>query len=224
MSPLGKNIASARNKKWWLCFKAEQGMSTIEMEHYGANAPQLTLETSVDNGNTWQSFVVDSTKITLPRVGDKVYFRAGTNGNASVSLDKNNENNFIMTGKISASGNIHSLLNSTYIVDVIPQYCYAYLFYNCVSLTSVYVPNATTFSNQCYINMLDGCTSLSKIVVYFKSFYDSNNNLLTNAWLNAAKSNSKDGIFYCPKKLGTQETIERDNVNKCPVNWTVLNI
>ena len=206
--------------KWWLCFTAEEAGSTIKMEHYGGGAPSISLETSVDDGATWQSFTVDSTKITLSNVGNKVFFRAGPNGNATISIDENNENNFIMTGKIAASGNLHSLLNATAIPSTIPANCYSNLFYGCKSLTSAIIPDAAIFTSKCYSYLFQQCTGLLSVTVYFKSFVDADGTVNTFKWLYLASSS---GTFYCPAELGTQSTIQRDN-SWCPNGWTVVNI
>ena len=221
--PLGRGWnVNPQVDKWWLCFTAEQAGSTIKMERYGSGAPSISLETSVDDGGSWQSFTVNSTKITLSKVGDKVYFRAGPSGNARIAKNLSNENNFIMTGKISASGNLHSLLNANEIPSTIPTYCYAELFYNCKSLISAVVPDAVTFEKSCYINMFESCTGLKSVTVHFKSFLDASRTVNTDSWFRGT-SGTSTGTFYCPVELGTQSTIQRDT-SHCPNSWTVVNI
>ena len=38
-------------------------------------------------------------------------------------------------------------------------------------------------------------------------------------WMNGVAAT---GTFYCPKELGTDDTITR-GVSSCPVGWTVIN-
>jgi hypothetical protein len=60
----------------YLCFTAEEANSTVMMTAYGS-APTVYLETSpTGKEGNWSDFTVDSTTITLAKVGDKVYFRA----------------------------------------------------------------------------------------------------------------------------------------------------
>jgi hypothetical protein len=61
----------------YLCFTAEQVNSTVRMSKSSSSAPTVYLETSTTGEDgSWSDFTVGSTKITLPNVGDKVYFRA----------------------------------------------------------------------------------------------------------------------------------------------------
>ena len=67
-----------------------------------------------------------------------------------------------MTGKISASGNIMSLLDKTCKSTTISNnYCYNYMFYNCTSLTTAPSLPATTLTSYCYSSMFYNCTSLT---------------------------------------------------------------
>ena len=94
----------------WLCFTAEQANSTVRMAKSGSSAPEVSLEYSTDL-NTWSPFVVGTTTMTLTNIGDKVYVRATSSGNTRMASDQFNYNKFVMTGKISASGNVDTLLD-----------------------------------------------------------------------------------------------------------------
>ena len=64
-------------------------------------------------------------------------------------------NNFAMTGKIAASGNINSLLmedeKAARTMSLSNRdFCYAYLFSECRSLTTAPELPATTLANKCY--------------------------------------------------------------------------
>ncbi len=121
---------------WGLCFTAEQANSTLYMFRNTTSAPLVSLMYSTDEGETWSDMVAStaaaSTKITLANVGDKVWIKAGPNGNTafSSSTTTRNANRFVMTGKLAASGNIMSLLNGEQQLDTISStYAFTNLFY-----------------------------------------------------------------------------------------------
>ena len=146
---------------WWLCFTAEEAGSTVAMQAVGS-APAVTLETSFD-GEIWEPFTVGETTITLPNVGDKVYFRAGEGGNTAMASSVNDYNNFsIITGRIAASGNIMSLLNGDSPDSIIATHCYYSMFRDCTALVQAPELPATTLAGSCYNSMFYGCTSLAQ--------------------------------------------------------------
>ena len=224
---------------WGLCFTAEEAGSTVAMRAFGS-APAVTLETSFD-GEIWEPFTVGETTITLPNVGDKVYFRAGEGGNTAMASSPRAYNKFsIITGRISASGNIMSLLNRDVPDSIMPRYCFASLFNGCTSLAQAPELPATTLATYCYANMFRGCASLAQapelpattlatkcygymfdgcrnidcIKCSFEAFGDGTSDWLSNV--------SPIGTFICPTALGTNETIQR-GASYCPEGWTVIN-
>ena len=151
---------------WGLCFTAEEAGSTVAMSTSATNPPAVTLETSFD-GDVWEPFTVGETVITLPSVGDKVYFRAGEGGNLRFAFVINPSrpikyNFFVLTGRISASGSINSLLNGLEETVSLNTYAFAYLFRRCSSLTTAPELPATTLAANCYRFMFSGCTSLAQ--------------------------------------------------------------
>jgi hypothetical protein len=68
----------------------------------------------------------------------------------------------IDSGKIAASGNIMFLMDKTGELRDLSdkEYCYAYMFQNCTSLTKAPILPATTSANSCYAVMFYNCTSL----------------------------------------------------------------
>ena len=91
----------------WLCFTAEQDGSSFRLDKVGTPA-EIYLETSIDEGVTWKDYVwLESTgdEYTNLNVGDKVYIRAKTE-NKTIGTSSSNYYQFVMTGKIAASGNI----------------------------------------------------------------------------------------------------------------------
>ena len=156
------------------------------------NAPTLTIEKSTD-GETWESMGSTSTTAitaTIP-INSKLYLRCNTTswGNAW-----NGENDINTTGDCNLGGNIMSLLygsnftgneatfpsgsthtfhgtfnSNSHIINssnlVLPSTtmtddCYVWMFKGCTSLASAPVLPATTLASECYRQMFDGCTSL----------------------------------------------------------------
>ena len=148
-----------------LKFTAEEANSTIKLNRLGTatTLANASLQYSTDNGETWNdyTFTQQGTKgysgdtITLENVGDSVKFK-GANTKLGDSLTQYHQ--FVMSGKIMATGNITSLFGG----DIaIPSYgCYS-LFSGCTALTEAPELSATTLESYCYANMFAGCTSLT---------------------------------------------------------------
>ena len=142
----------------YLCFTAEEAGSTVAMAVNGTPTKGQAFEYSTD-GRNWSVFTPGTTTITLANVGDKVYFRGD---NTTVSESSSIYYKFVMSGKIAASGNIMSLLDTTCQSTTISNnYCYYSMFNNCSSLTTAPALPATTLANYCYGSMFYGCTSLT---------------------------------------------------------------
>ena len=146
-----------------LTFTAEEAGSTIKMSK-SSSAPTVYLETSyTGEEGSWSDFIVGSTTITLANVGDKVYFRAKQDNwqFANVTFEANQ---FVMTGKIAASGNINTLLKADgSVLDLTGRdYCYDNMFNGCTSLTQAPELPATTLATNCYGYMFSNCTSLTQ--------------------------------------------------------------
>ena len=230
---------------WGLCFTAEEAGATVAMSTSATNPPAVTLETSFD-GDVWEPFTVGETVITLPSVGDKVYFRAGEGGNLRFAFANNSfspikYNFFVLTGRISASGSINSLLNGLEETVSLNTYAFASLFVRCSSLTTAPELPATTLTRYCYSSMFSGCTSLAQAPELpattlatncYNSMFKGCINIDcidcsfeafgvgTSDWLNNV---SPIGTFICPTALGTNETIQR-GISYCPEGWTVINV
>jgi len=151
----------------YLCFTSSQDGSTVSLNNdlinSGSNWPNVEYSTDGSNWTTW-----DFSAITLDN-GNKLYLR-GNNPNG-FSLHPNDVsvetpgNHFAMTGELSASGNIMSLIYGADFEDkyVIPEsaiFCFYFLFGDCRALVSVdglKLP-ATTLSLACYNGMFSGCS------------------------------------------------------------------
>ena len=142
----------------YLCFTAEEAGSTVAMAVEGTPTKGQAFETSTNRTN-WSVFTPGTTTITLANAGDKVYFRGN---NTTVSESYSIYYNFVMSGKIAASGNIMSLLDTTCKSTTISNnYCYSNMFSDCTSLTTAPALPATNLANDCYSNMFSSCTSLT---------------------------------------------------------------
>lgn len=142
----------------YLCFTAEEAGSTIAMAVNRTPTKGQAFETSTD-GTNWSVFTPGTTTITLTNVGNKVYFRGN---NTTVSESGSVFYQFVMSGKIAASGNIMSLLDTTCKSTTISnKYCYYSMFRGCTSLTTAPELPATTLAEGCYGSMFQDCTSLT---------------------------------------------------------------
>ena len=152
-----------------LCFTAEEAGSTVKLTAPIGQAPEVRLQTSTD-GKSWTPYNIEEV-ITLTNVGDKVYFKAiGQNSVMAAPVPGEDGyyfyNNFEMTGQIAASGNINSLLEENEETArtmslANRDFCYAYLFSGCGSLTTAPELPSTTLAGGCYSNMFYRCTSLT---------------------------------------------------------------
>ena len=142
----------------YLCFTAEEAGSTVAMAVNGTPTKGQAFEYSTD-GTNWSVFIPGTTTITLANAEDKVYFRGD---NTTVSESSSIYYKFVMSGKIAASGNIMSLLDTTCKSTTISnKYCYYSMFRGCTSLTMAPALPATTLATYCYYSMFYGCTSLT---------------------------------------------------------------
>ena len=143
-----------------------------------------------------------------------------------------------MSGSISASGNIMSLLDKDCAITAIPteycftnlfggcgelttspelpatalnDYCYQGMFSHCYGLVEAPALPATVLSLGCYDLMFESCDNLSNISV---SFTDWNGDSSTLNWVQDVAAS---GTFKCPAGLDTS-TVDVDHV---PAGWTV---
>ena len=143
--------------KPYLCFTST-GDSTVRMTQYGtpSTSSNKAIQYKINNGQ-WQTW--DLSNVTLAD-GDKMYLKS--DDEIPFGDDAFTYKYFIMSGSISASGNIMSLFNFS---TTIPNYGLSHLFYNCESLTQAPELPATTLSDYCYSGMFSGCESLTQAPV-----------------------------------------------------------
>ena len=142
----------------WLCFKADQNNCSIKTSVIGSLAVTPSLEYSKDK-EIWTPFIIASTIVDLPNTDDKVYIRA-TSSNASFS-GAGGYIRFVITGFVSASGNIMSLLDKNCGGNSVPERAFRQLFYNNSTLTTAPKLPATILGSYCYSSMFNGCSSLT---------------------------------------------------------------
>ena len=164
-----------------LTFTAQEPNSTINLTQTGSFSKPLLekLQYKTNNDEEWSTYNIDTT-ITLTNINDYVQFQNTEKRLAGGSSYVQ----FVMTGKIAASGNIQSMLNyetscaescyrtmfkdctslttaPTLPAKTLADYCYAYMFEGCTNLTKAPELPATTLTTECYRNMFSGCKSLT---------------------------------------------------------------
>lgn len=164
--------ASATPGGDYLCFTAEENGSTVELIKNG-NAYDAILQYSTDDCENWVlvDFSTETTTGTIMlNVGGRVYFRNISAADKVTGFSKDydyesgyNYYQFVMSGKISASGNVMSLVDSQVETTTIPsEYCFYGLFEDCKSLIRAPELPADVLKGNCYKNMFKRCTSLVK--------------------------------------------------------------
>ena len=138
----------------YLCFTAGEANSSVQLKKNGNVT--ATIQTSTD-GTTWTNYTFN-TNIPLA-VNEKVYFKGNYKGTGTDDYAS-----FVMTGKISASGNLMTLTNGDSPTTTLAgkNYCFYKLFDGCTSLTAAPELPAKTLSNYCYYSMFYGCTGLTQ--------------------------------------------------------------
>ena len=143
-----------------LTFTAEQENSTLKIQTNDGSNSALNLEYNLNNSG-WTTYTQGNT-ITLENIGDTVQMRTAEAGNTTFNSNFSTYNQFIMTGRIAASGNVQSLIDQTMTRRHVSRYCYYGMFSGCTSLTQAPELPATTLAYKCYYGMFSTCTSLTK--------------------------------------------------------------
>ncbi|MBO4529928.1 MAG: T9SS type A sorting domain-containing protein [Paludibacteraceae bacterium] len=147
-------VASAAN---YLTFTAEEDSSTFGIMNE-KNNPDV--QYSLDGGATWTA-LTEGDSVILAHKGDKALLKGN---NPQGFSNRGNYSFFTMTGKVSASGSVMSLIDGTGLSTEIPNGdCFYSLFIFCTSLTRAPELPATTLTAFCYNSMFLGCTSLTQV-------------------------------------------------------------
>ena len=144
-----------------LSFTAVEPDSKVWYWNLKENHPDI--QYSLDLGKTWVQWEVGDT-VDLSRVGDRVYVR-GNNPQGFSHGEKfvQKTTSFGMSGGISASGSVMSLIDGVGEATVIPcDSCFYGLFSSCVALRNAPRLPATTLAGSCYMAMFSGCTNLQE--------------------------------------------------------------
>ena len=151
-------LQSYANDSTYLNFTAVGGGATVKLSNVPANwTGNVNLQYSTDSCATWKDYSFGH-EISLP-TDSTVFFKATTT-NESFS-DKSKFFIFEMTGKVSADGNIMSLLDSSMKRNDVPEYAFYDLFNGCTSLIKAPALPADTMNESCYKRMFYGCQSLT---------------------------------------------------------------
>ena len=105
--------------------------------------------------------------------GEYVLYLRGTGNTKITGLTANGSSDtyrWVLTGSdIACVGNIENLLDYATVESgqhpTMAEACYAYMFYDCTSLTQAPTLTATTLANYCYCGMFVRCTSLTQAPV-----------------------------------------------------------
>ena len=143
-------------KPWPLCFTANTANSTVQLTKTWTPT-SVTLETST-NWTSWSSYTIGDT-ITLTNIWDKVYFRNKSETDTWFSTGYSDRYRFVMSGSISSSGDVTSLLNKNGTLTL-SDFCFYSLFRECSLTTSPELP-ATTLAQSCYWGMFVLCAWLT---------------------------------------------------------------
>ena len=164
-----------------LLFTAQEANSSVTLAKVGSPT-ELQLEYRTNTNVEWQNYTL-GTQITLANIDDWVEMR--NLGLQTLNNTSSDYHQFVMTGKISASGNIQYLLDKTGESLSVSAYCYYNMFRQCDSLTTAPKLPATTLANYCYASMFEGCTSLTTAPnlpattladsCYYNMFYNCSN-------------------------------------------------
>ena len=140
----------------FLTFTAEAANSSVQLTTVGT-PPAVTLEYNL-NGSGWLPYTVGNT-ISLPNVGDEVKMRGNNN---SFSTSSSNYYYFVISGLVSSSGDITSLLDEECGNINLTSFCFYSLFTYCESLTQAPELPSTNLATNCYRSMFWDCKSLTK--------------------------------------------------------------
>ncbi len=118
------------------------------------------------SNRTWTTWDGTTILSSVDNDGENVLYLRGT-GN-TVITGNSMDYRWVLTGSdIKCIGNIENLLDYSTVESgnhpTMADYCYAYMFSGCTSLTQAPALPATTLTRECYSNMFSGCTSLTKV-------------------------------------------------------------
>ena len=224
MNPLGITLVETIP----LTLTAEQAGSTVTLNATGS--PTVSgLHYRLGKSGLWLPYTIGTT-VTLANIGDSVQF-----WNNADTLGSNTTNfaQFVMTGSISASGDLMSMLNFG---SICKTGCFCSLFSGCTSLLSAPEISAATIEGLAFSNGFRGCSNLTGAVIqatqlstgcFAYMFYGASRlasvEVAFTEWLSGATASwmaavSGSGTFTKPTALS--DTRGTSNI---PTGWTVVN-
>ena len=212
-----------------LTLTATADNSSVELRKWGT----LSNTYEVNTGSGWQSYTFGTT-INLNN-GQSCKWRCSAH---PTTQSYENFVQFVMTGKIEASGDVNSMLSSgfenltslsgydyafrglfdgcTSLVQApalpattLATYCYGYMFDGCTSLVQAPALPATTLATYCYYRMFDGCSKLKEVRIAATT-------TATGAFYQCLSGVSSTGDFYCDPDATIFPT---DSSSGIPENW-----
>lgn len=208
------NLVKAGGDPDYLTFTSNQDGSKIG---FAKIADGATIQ--YNDGTGWKdaSTFTSTNPLTL-NSGESVQFK----GKKAEKNSLTNYTQFSITGKVSASGDVNTLIDGVGGVIALMSYnyyclfkdcsgltdvsnlklpskslasnCYNAMFQGCSSLTTAPKLPATSLASYCYYSMFEDCINLNKIEVNFTNW----NGNSTYYWVDGVAST---GTFICPEGL-----------------------
>ena len=113
---------------------------------------------------TWTTWDGTTTLSSIDNNGEHVLYMRGT-GNTVITREMSDHRWVLIGSDIACSGNIETLLDYATVQEgnhpTMGAFCYTFMFYECIALTTAPELPATTLANSCYYGMFNNCTSLT---------------------------------------------------------------
>lgn len=163
------NVGAVDENKDWLCFEVADQLGTIKLNRSNASLTNLTdkLQYSFTGADgSWQNYTWADKMGKLIELDGKegphrVYFKSTVTDNSGrCSTSGSLYYQFVITGKLVASGNIMSLLREDCDRYDVNDFEFYNMFNGCTTLESAPSLPATSLGISCYQQMFTGCSSL----------------------------------------------------------------
>ena len=145
-------------------FVALEDNSTVSMS--SSSGPSVSLEYSTDNGETWNTFTVGSTTVTLAHKDDMVQFRATSTNDRFASSYDSSFNYWVLTGKLEVAGDFRTLYSKDGWSSLATANTYACvrMFDNCTSLYDAHYLNMgfSGWDTNAAARIFQNCSNLQR--------------------------------------------------------------
>ena len=145
-------------------FVALEANSTVSMS--SSSGPSVSLEYSTDNGETWNTFTVGSTTITLANIDDMVQFRATSTNTRFANSYNSYFNYWVLTGKLEVAGDFRTLYSKDGWASLTTASTYACvrMFDNCTALYDAHYLNMgfNGWDTNAAARIFQGCSNLQR--------------------------------------------------------------